>query len=160
MAFGCRLAGRSRSTGTPRTLKSLVDRYEPALVSEHLAWSTHDATYFNELLPRRYAPATVSWVADHLDEVEEAIGCPLLLENPSTFLPAESDLDCSVQRVERHFFRNEQPAPNHRRDSSQAHFELVHVEISNGGHGRQANSEPTRPPTFSCSPKWRDGCAG
>lgn len=68
-----------------------------------------------------------------------------------TVLPAEGDLDCSVQRVECHFFRNEQPARYHRRDSSQAHFELIHLGICNTGHGAQANAEPTRPPTFSCS---------
>jgi hypothetical protein len=34
----------------PKRFKALVDRYEPALVSEHLAWSTHDTTYFNDLL--------------------------------------------------------------------------------------------------------------
>lgn len=37
-------------------------------------------------------------------------------------LLAECDPDCSVQRVERHFLWNEQPAPNHRRDSPLAHF--------------------------------------
>jgi hypothetical protein len=46
-------------------------------------------------------------------------------------LPPESDLDGSVQRVKCHFFRNEQPAPDHRRDSSQAPFELVHFGICN-----------------------------
>jgi len=40
-------------------LKRLIDRYEPALFSEHLAWSTHDGVYFNDLLPlrRRRLPA-------------------------------------------------------------------------------------------------------
>ena len=31
------------------------------------------------------------------------------------------------------------------------HFELIHFGICNSGHGAQANAEPTRPPTFSCS---------
>ncbi len=66
--------------------KALVDRYEPALVSEHLAWSTHDTTYYNDLLPLPYTPATVSRVADHIDEVQGAIGRPILLENPSTYV--------------------------------------------------------------------------
>lgn len=38
---------------------SLVERYEPALVSEHLAWSTHEAAFFNDLLPLPYTNATV-----------------------------------------------------------------------------------------------------
>ena len=66
--------------------KTLVDRYEPALVSEHLAWSTHGTTYFNDLLPLPYTAATLAHVADHIDEVQEAIGRPILLENPSTYV--------------------------------------------------------------------------
>jgi len=66
--------------------KALVDRYEPALVSEHLAWSTHGTTYFNDLLPLPYTVETLARVADHIDQVQEALGRQLLLENPSTYL--------------------------------------------------------------------------
>ena len=66
--------------------KDLVDRYEPALVSEHLAWSTHGTTFFNDLLPLPYTAATLARVADHIDQVQEAVGRQLLLENPSTYL--------------------------------------------------------------------------
>lgn len=65
---------------------SLVERYEPALVSEHLAWSTHDNTYFNDLLPLPYTEATLRRVCDHINQVQDAIWRPLLLENPSTYL--------------------------------------------------------------------------
>jgi uncharacterized protein len=64
----------------------LVDRYEPALVSEHLAWSTHGTAYFNDLLPLPYTEATLSRVCDHIDQVQEAIRRPMLLENPSTYV--------------------------------------------------------------------------
>jgi uncharacterized protein (UPF0276 family) len=66
--------------------RDLVERYEPALVSEHLAWSTHDTTYFNDLLPLPYTEATLGRVCDHIGQVQEAIWRPLLLENPSTYL--------------------------------------------------------------------------
>jgi len=69
-----------------RRFKALVDRYEPVLVSEHLAWSTHGTTYFNDLLPLPYTRATLARVADHIDQVQEAIGRRLLLENPSGYL--------------------------------------------------------------------------
>ena len=65
---------------------SLVERYEPALVSEHLAWSTHETTYFNDLLPLPYNATTLGRVCDHIEEVQDAIRRPLLLENPSTYL--------------------------------------------------------------------------
>jgi uncharacterized protein len=88
------LHGVCMSIGGPQPLdkahlqrfKALVGRYEPALVSEHLAWSTHGATYFNDLLPLPYTAATVTRVADHIDQVQEAVGRQLLLENPSTYL--------------------------------------------------------------------------
>src|SRR5467141_5328008 len=74
------LHGVCMSIGGPQPLdethlgrfKALVDRYEPALVSEHLAWSTHDTTYFNDLLPLPYTAATLTRVADHIDQVQDA----------------------------------------------------------------------------------------
>jgi uncharacterized protein len=73
--------------------RDLVERYQPALVSEHLAWSTHDTTYFNDLLPLPYTEATLARVCNHIDQVQDAIWRPLLLENPSTYLAfAESTM--------------------------------------------------------------------
>jgi uncharacterized protein (UPF0276 family) len=69
--------------------RSLVERYEPALVSEHLAWSTHDNIFYNDLLPLPYTRETLAHVCAHIDEVQTAIGRPLLLENPSTYLQFE-----------------------------------------------------------------------
>jgi hypothetical protein len=67
-------------------LAALNKRYEPGLFSEHLAWSTHDTTYFNDLLPVPYDTATLSRVCDHIDEVQEIVGRRMLLENPSTYV--------------------------------------------------------------------------
>jgi len=76
-----------------RRFKDLVDRYEPALISEHLAWSTHVDTYLNDLLPLPYTAATLAHVCDHVDEMQNAIGRQILLENPSTYvLFAESSV--------------------------------------------------------------------
>ncbi|MET4175328.1 MULTISPECIES: DUF692 domain-containing protein [unclassified Bradyrhizobium] len=66
--------------------RGLVARYQPALVSEHLAWSTHETSYFNDLLPLPYTQATLDRVCDHIDEVQEVIRRPILLENPSTYV--------------------------------------------------------------------------
>ncbi|ODR96654.1 hypothetical protein AUC69_13655 [Methyloceanibacter superfactus] len=67
-------------------LKALADRYEPALFSEHLAWSSHDTVYLNDLLPLPYTEATLATVCGHIDEVQEALGRQMLLENPSTYV--------------------------------------------------------------------------
>jgi len=69
-----------------RRLKALVDRYQPGLFSEHLAWSTHDTAYFDDLLPVPYTDETLARVAGHVDQVQETLGRRMLLENPSTYL--------------------------------------------------------------------------
>ncbi|WP_315723687.1 MULTISPECIES: DUF692 domain-containing protein [unclassified Bradyrhizobium] len=66
--------------------RKLVARYQPSLVSEHLAWSTHETTFFNDLLPVPYTAATLARVCDHIDQVQSAIRRPILLENPSTYV--------------------------------------------------------------------------
>ncbi|MEM0943877.1 MAG: DUF692 domain-containing protein [Pseudomonadota bacterium] len=66
-------------------LRRLIDRFQPASFSEHLAWSTHDGVYFNDLLPLPYNAETVARVASHIDETQEALGRRMLLENPSSY---------------------------------------------------------------------------
>ena len=67
-------------------LKSVVDRYQPVIVSEHFAWSTHEGTFLNDLLPLPYTEATLSLVAHHVDEAQRVLGRRILIENPSTYL--------------------------------------------------------------------------
>ncbi len=69
-----------------KRLKHLNDWLKPASFSEHLAWSTHGAEFLNDLLPLPYTEATVTRVADHVDELQETIGRKMLLENPSSYL--------------------------------------------------------------------------
>jgi uncharacterized protein len=67
-------------------LKTLCDRYAPESFSEHLAWSSHDGIYFNDLLPVPYTRQTLARVAEHIDEVQTALGRQMLLENPSNYV--------------------------------------------------------------------------
>jgi uncharacterized protein len=67
-------------------LRKLCDRYAPASFSEHLAWSSHDGVYFNDLLPLPYTEATLARVIEHVDEVQTVLGRQMLLENPSTYV--------------------------------------------------------------------------
>ncbi len=67
-------------------LKIVCDRYEPESFSEHLAWSTHDTTFLNDLLPLPYTEATLAQVCAHIDEVQTLLGRQMLLENPATYL--------------------------------------------------------------------------
>lgn len=77
-------------------LRQLCDRYEPESFSEHLAWSSHGpehlgpenlgADYLNDLLPLPYTEATLALVCAHVDQVQEALGRRMLLENPATYV--------------------------------------------------------------------------
>jgi uncharacterized protein len=67
-------------------LVTVARRFEPTVVSEHLAWSTHEGAFFNDLLPLPYTHQTLARVADHIDEVQNALQRTMLLENPSTYV--------------------------------------------------------------------------
>ncbi len=74
-----------------RRLSALIDRCEPGFFSEHLAWSTHNGAYLNDLLPLPYTAATLAHVAAHVSEVQEVLGRQILIENPSTYIAFEGD---------------------------------------------------------------------
>jgi hypothetical protein len=67
-------------------LSSLVLTYRPALFSEHLAWSSHEGVFLNDLLPLPYNETTLTRVCAHIDQVQDALRMPMLLENPSTYV--------------------------------------------------------------------------
>lgn len=69
-----------------KRLSSLIARYQPGLFSEHLAWSTHESSFFNDLLPAPYTNETLSRVVEHIDQVQSILGRQMLLENPSTYV--------------------------------------------------------------------------
>ena len=67
-------------------LKRLIDRYQPALVSDHLSWSSIDGSYLNDLLPLPYTEEALQHIARRVDEAQEFLGRQILIENPSTYL--------------------------------------------------------------------------
>ncbi len=69
--------------------KKLIDRYEPALISEHLAWSTHEGLFFNDLLPLPYTDETLNHLCNHVNEMQDFMGRQVLIENPSAYLSYE-----------------------------------------------------------------------
>ncbi len=71
-------------------LAELCRRYEPATFSEHVAWSTHDPSYLNDLLPVAYDRPTLERIAAHVDQVQSRLGRRILLENPATYLRFQS----------------------------------------------------------------------
>jgi uncharacterized protein (UPF0276 family) len=69
-----------------KRLKALVDRYQPAQVSEHIAWSHGREIFHNDLLPIPYTQESLSCLCQNIDRVQNALGCQILVENPSTYL--------------------------------------------------------------------------
>ena len=67
-------------------LRTVCDRYEPQSFSEHLAWSSHDSVFLNDLLPLPYTSETLARICAHIDQVQDVLGRQMLLENPATYL--------------------------------------------------------------------------
>lgn len=77
-----------------RALKTLVDRFEPFVVSEHLAWSTHRGLHQPDLLPFPRTHAALSRIAGNIGRMQDALGRQVLVENPSLYIPLTGhDLD-------------------------------------------------------------------
>jgi uncharacterized protein (UPF0276 family) len=67
-------------------LKRLVDRFQPVLVSEHLAWSRLDGRCFPDLLPVPRTNPALRRLVDNIGRVQDALGRPILIENPTHYL--------------------------------------------------------------------------
>ncbi len=74
-------------------LRHLCDWLAPARFSEHLAWSSHDGAFLNDLLPLPYTQSSLNRICNHIDQVQEALNQQMLLENPSSYLAfAQSEM--------------------------------------------------------------------
>lgn len=80
-------------------LKALIGRYCPIFFSEHLAWSSHENTFFNDLLPLPYTVDTLAKVVSNIDQVQDTLQRQLLLENPSTYLRFEESTFSEVEFI-------------------------------------------------------------
>jgi uncharacterized protein len=73
-------------------IAALVRRLEPAAISDHVSWSVTGGVYFNDLLPIPYDEEALSVIVRNVMRFQEAIGRPVMVENPSTYLRhAQSD---------------------------------------------------------------------
>lgn len=67
-------------------LAALARRVEPALVSEHLAWSAWRGHYLPDLLPFPRTQAALHRIAGNIGRAQDALGRPLAIENPTHYL--------------------------------------------------------------------------
>jgi uncharacterized protein (UPF0276 family) len=69
-----------------RLLRRAVARFEPALVSEHLSWSSVQGVFANDLLPMPYTEEAVRHISRRIAQAQDYLGRRLLLENVSSYL--------------------------------------------------------------------------
>jgi len=74
-----------------RDLRALVRRVQPAWVSDHLCWTGVDRHNLHDLLPLPYTEATLRHVADRVQQVQDALGRRLVLENVSSYVAWAAD---------------------------------------------------------------------
>lgn len=86
---GLSIGGETLDPAHLARLRRLIDRHRPESFSEHLAWSTHEGAFFNDLLPLPYTQETLARVAGHIARVQDTLGRRMLLENPSTYVRFE-----------------------------------------------------------------------
>lgn len=67
-------------------LRALIDETDPLFVSDHLSWSRIDGFNSHDLLPLPYTQEALDVVAANVDRAQEALGCAILVENPSTYI--------------------------------------------------------------------------
>ena len=92
--FGISLHGVGLSLGSADPLsrehlgrlKQLIERVEPALVSEHLAWGSVGGTFANDLLPMPRTHEALRHMVARVGEVQEFLGRQILVENVSSYL--------------------------------------------------------------------------
>jgi hypothetical protein len=73
-------------------IAALVRRLAPAAISDHVSWSVTGGVYFNDLLPIPYDEEALAVMARNVVRFQEAVGRPVMVENPSTYLRhAQSD---------------------------------------------------------------------
>ncbi len=90
---GLSLGGAERPDGEHlAALKWLVDRFDPALVSEHLAWSRIGTRCLPDLLPVPRTLEALTCVVRNVDIVQQAIGRAILIENPAHYMRVDADL--------------------------------------------------------------------
>lgn len=70
-------------------LKALCDRFEPFVVSEHLAWSKRGGVYHPDLLPFPRSRERLARIAENVERMQETLGRRVLIENPSLYLALE-----------------------------------------------------------------------
>ncbi len=69
-----------------KRIKTLINRFEPILISDHLSWSNTGHVYLPDLLPIPYNDESLKIISENIDKVQNYLKKELLIENPSSYL--------------------------------------------------------------------------
>ncbi|PIU01025.1 MAG: hypothetical protein COT74_00530 [Bdellovibrionales bacterium CG10_big_fil_rev_8_21_14_0_10_45_34] len=84
-----------------KQLKRLVERVDPFIVSDHLCWGQSPSGQMHDLLPIPFNKASLELIVENVDQVQNILGRPILLENISYYLRfRESDMDEAVFMID------------------------------------------------------------
>jgi uncharacterized protein len=72
-------------------LRALIDRVEPAWVSDHLCWTGVDGLNLHDLMPLPYTEQALRHLTDRLQQVQEYLGQSILIENVSSYVTYKAD---------------------------------------------------------------------
>lgn len=78
---------------------NMVERFQPASFSEHLAWSTHNDQFYSDLLPVPYNREVEDLVCKHINQIQDRLNRQMLLENPSNYLTMENSTQEETQML-------------------------------------------------------------
>jgi len=92
--YGVSLHGVGMSLGSTdpldaghlKRLRRLMQRVEPARVSEHVCWGSVGGVFLNDLLPLPYTAAALSHLVSRVSAVQDYLGRQILVENVSSYL--------------------------------------------------------------------------
>jgi len=90
MTFHC--VGMSLGSTDPlnlnyfKRLKAQIDRFQPALVSDHLAWVSIQQRYLHDLIPLPYTQESLANMVSRVQQAQELLGRSIIIENPSAYL--------------------------------------------------------------------------
>lgn len=91
---GLSLAGEEAlDAGHLARWRDLIDQFDPAMISEHVAWSVREGTYFADLLPTPATQEALNRLTANIDRMQNALGRTILIENPSLYVALKGEMD-------------------------------------------------------------------
>ncbi|HCN67709.1 MAG TPA: hypothetical protein DIT03_05430, partial [Candidatus Accumulibacter sp.] len=111
-------------------VRALADRIQPAWVSDHLCWTGTSSVNLHDLLPLPYTEACLQHLVPRVEQVQEILRQPLVLENVSSYVRYRADEMCEWEFI----------AELVRRSGCELLLDVNNVYVSSVNHGFAAQT--------------------